>query len=192
MGDTDGRTARKVEAEPEFRVPAFDRVENLVARCHQAQPDIDARVGFAKFDDGAGMMLAARPLIRASVTEPRRSPFQFFDQRERAVHVAHGFAHVAYDQFACRSQDKAAARPVEKRDAQILFQPQDLAADRGGRDIEAFGSLSDRALADDFVEVAEQAGMEHDRTLRLDCEWSDLSIAHYVRKTMLFLAHRSR
>ena len=72
--------------------------------------------------------------------------------------------HLAYVldiEFARRGQPQAPGKPLEDRNADLLFQRDDLPVDGRGGHVEPAGRLPDRAAAGDLVDISQLAGMKH-------------------------------
>ena len=68
---------------------------------------------------------------------------------------------MAYQDFTGGCEHQLLRQALKQRCTQLRFQRQNLAADRGGRDVEVTRGFADRAGARDLVDIAEQPAVQH-------------------------------
>jgi hypothetical protein len=121
--------------------------------------DIEAYVGMRrlKLRDRRRQKLARDRFDRGDADLAAYQAAQLFDLRLDRLELGNRLPCIGEKDLAGCGQPHAARQPLEKIAAQIEFEIEDLPVQCGGRDVERFGRLADRAVARHGVDIGQKA-----------------------------------
>ncbi len=115
----------------------------------------------AEFGDLPRQKIECQGLAAGDTHGAAPQALEVLDLRLHALDFAVLAAQIVDEDLAGGSETHAARPAIEQRRAEFLFQIGNPPIDRGRRDVEPFGGLSDRARTGDLVDIAENAEMLH-------------------------------
>ncbi len=155
-----------IEHQPEIGL-AVDDPRQDVDIVDDIQRKADARIIPAHGVDGAHDKTLAQRIDQGDADVAAAQPLEVVHLHADAREILLPLPGAVQQHLAGGGRPQTRRQAFEQGQAQLGLRLEDLAIDRGGRDIEVLGRFADRAQAGDLGKIAEKAGEDetHGRTL---------------------------